>query len=94
MRIIKYRGAYAVVRDCGRDREMLSTGHASWHLAEGALRRIEARETRPGAGPRPCLRCARTFESQGRHNRLCDGCRGRNPGLPEQMLAPRGLAGA
>jgi len=33
---------------------------------------LAAREKR---GPRPCLRCAETFDSEGIHHRLCDNCR-------------------
>ena len=31
-------------------------------------------------GPRACLNCRREFESEGIHNRLCHGCRGRDAG--------------
>lgn len=33
---------------------------------------LAAREKR---GPRPCIRCAREFNSAGIHNRMCDPCR-------------------
>lgn len=30
---------------------------------------------KPGARRRPCLGCGRSFNSEGRHNRMCDPCR-------------------
>jgi len=36
-------------------------------------------------GPRPCLRCGATFESQGIHNRMCNPCRGQRDSLGEEQ---------
>lgn len=35
------------------------------------------REEVPGTSMRPCMCCRTVFASQGKHNRLCDPCRGR-----------------
>lgn len=51
---------------------------SSQYLAEAALDRLE-REARHGKPRiRPCLGCGRDFRSEGKHNRLCKGCRARS----------------
>ncbi len=40
----------------------------------------QAMDRKNKVGPRACLSCAREFESEGIHNRLCSGCRGRDAG--------------
>lgn len=40
----------------------------------------QAADQRNKVGPRPCMSCAREFLSEGMHNRLCAGCRGRDAG--------------
>ena len=36
----------------------------------------EGEETAPQASARICLMCLRSFQSQGRHNRICSSCKG------------------
>lgn len=45
-------------------------------------------------GPRPCLCCGETFDSEGIHNRLCVECRGRGGMLDPRraIIATRGRA--
>lgn len=46
--------------------------------AESLQRHADAAARR---GPRACLCCGATFDSEGIHNRLCPGCRGRSDPL-------------
>jgi hypothetical protein len=50
--------------------------HYSGHsMAMAALPGLERRLRKAAAQRRPCLRCKRTFASEGAHNRMCDHCR-------------------
>lgn len=46
--------------------------------AESACHRLQLQADRKHKrGPRACLCCARTFDSEGIHNRMCPACRQR-----------------
>lgn len=40
-----------------------------------------ALDARAKRGPRPCICCGVTFDSEGIHNRMCNRCRGRGDAL-------------
>ena len=42
---------------------------------------------------RPCMRCGRSFQSEGAHNRLCDPCRDGAAGMAPLALIQHGHGG-
>lgn len=52
-----------------------NTVKAAWSRLS---RRSEAVGNAPGAGPRPCMSCRKTFQSEGNHNRLCGYCKNKS----------------
>ena len=50
------------------------TSHAE--AREEASRLQKEADVRAKRGPRPCLCCGTTFQSEGIHNRMCNACRG------------------
>lgn len=42
-----------------------------------------AADKRAKRGPRPCMNCKATFDSEGIHNRLCKTCRGHRDAIGE-----------
>jgi hypothetical protein len=60
------------------------------HAAEAARghgqRRDDAKVSRK---VRPCMTCRKPFESEGIHNRMCNGCRAQNGEWDPYALAPR-----
>ncbi|MEZ5752846.1 MAG: hypothetical protein R3D60_13075 [Paracoccaceae bacterium] len=57
--------------------------------AEAWLARELAKRDAPKVGPRPCLRCGKTFHSEGVHNRMCNPCRGMGDALGAYGLVPQ-----
>lgn len=51
--------------------------HLADHLRGRLQREADAKSKR---GPRACLGCSATFDSEGIHHRLCNGCRRRGDG--------------
>lgn len=59
----------------------VTSGTAFIIAATSACRDLQrALDLKNKVGPRACLACAREFQSEGVHNRLCLGCRGRDAG--------------
>jgi len=48
-------------------------GLSAWWASRTRLKRPV--EPKPNTTPRACLRCKKTFDSEGAHNRLCAPCR-------------------
>lgn len=63
--------AAALGRTADSVRGRLRTQGTGWVRATAGDERAE----------RPCLRCRRTFRSEGPHNRVCPGCRSVNAGI-------------
>ncbi|RUS64906.1 hypothetical protein EGN72_02625 [Pseudorhodobacter sp. E13] len=75
---------YVVVDDLGARRG----GPSPFKRQMATLRdQLEAEADKAAKrGPRPCLRCANDFHSEGIHNRLCPHCRNISSG--EQSVRP------
>jgi hypothetical protein len=51
-------------------------GHVRSTTPRPAMRTREGDESAPQSSARICLMCLRSFQSQGRHNRICPSCKG------------------
>ncbi|MCW1934092.1 hypothetical protein [Pararhodobacter zhoushanensis] len=66
------RGGFVVVNPAGH----VVYGPCTRELAETKCDRLQkAADATAKIGPRPCLCCGATFQSEGIHNRMCNGCR-------------------
>ncbi len=55
---------------------IIGKSHSDRNLAEEKLEVYRTRElARLNTVMRPCMCCQKPFESEGKHNRLCDHCR-------------------
>jgi hypothetical protein len=64
----------AIARELGIRMELLR----QWVKNQETPRHPLAPE-RPATVKRPCLRCEKPFDSEGPHNRMCNGCRSYAP---------------
>ncbi len=83
------RGGYVVLDPHGR---IVAKGFVDHARADAKRDRLQAEaDTVAKRGKRPCISCARTFDSEGIHNRMCPTCRLRNSdGWNPHGLARRG----
>lgn len=85
----KIAGVFRVVNPEGK---LLNPPFACRNAAVDAAERWQAEaDRRAKRGPRPCMCCGRTFDSEGIHNRLCAPCRSqgeaRSSGVPANAAA-------
>ncbi len=92
------RGRWCVIDPNGQRVGAPTTEDAAIARAERLQTEVDTRAKR---GPRPCLCCGATFDSEGIHNRLCNPCRGRADPMPSTGYSgssdgrkPRRSAGA
>ena len=72
------KGGYVVLDPLGKP---VTSGNAFIIQATRDCRDLQrAADQKNKVGPRACLCCQREFPSEGVHNRLCNGCRGRDAG--------------
>lgn len=77
-KVARYGDSYAVFK--GAERVSAQLGKLQ---AEGQALRLARAAKRT---KRPCITCGTTFESEGKHNRMCKFCRGHASALGNDIL--------
>jgi len=78
-------------------RTISSVMDKAWSLGLRSKKRAKREHYRPSHKPKPsgpttprsCMCCARTFQSEGKHNRLCLECRRKDGGFEDASMPGR-----